>query len=294
MRFHLSASQYFFSSSLLFIVVLLSFPASASTEVRVFKKDDQNYLYAYGLLRKALDKSPGKYRLVEVELKGQTTTEERDIENILNGTLSVGWFGASAELEQRMLPIRFPIFKGLLGYRLLMIRRGEQFRFDKINDAAGLSALSLGQGRFWIDSKILKSNGLSVVDVTKYEGIFHMLDGGRFDAFPTGIHEAWGELKAFENLSLDVEQRLVLHYPLPVYFYVSPQNTILANDLRVGLFSLLESGEFDAYLKSSAIFVEAVKNSDLKNRVIIELDNPFLPMHTPLDDPRLWITKEDF
>lgn len=294
MRFHIYALQYILFMLLVFIFLLFSLSVCASTEVRVLKKDDQNYVYAYGLLRKALDKSPRKYRVVEVELKGQTTTEERDIENILNGALSVGWFGASAELEQRMLPIRFPIFKGLLGYRLLMIRRGDQFRFDKINDAAGLSMLSLGQGRFWIDSKILKSNGLSVVDVTKYEGIFHMLDGGRFYAFPTGVHEAWGELKSFEKLNLDVERRLVLHYPLPVYFYVSPENTNLANDLRAGLFSLLESGEFDAYLKASPIFVEAVKKTDLKNRIIIELHNPFLPLQTPLDDPRLWITKDEF
>ena len=59
-------------------------------------------------------------------------------------------------------PIRIPLFKGLFGYRVLLIRKQEQARFDQINTQQDLAKFLGGQGTHWPDTLILQANGLRV------------------------------------------------------------------------------------------------------------------------------------
>src|SRR5690606_9783440 len=136
---------------------------------------------------------------------------------------------------------------GLMSHRILLIRKGDQAHFDRVQTLDDLRQFSLGQVRTWQDSDILEKSGFKVVKITKKPGLFHMLDGARFDAFPRGANEAWNELAAFPTLALDVEKNLVLVYPLPTYFFVSKHRPEVAQDLEEGLEKMLADGSFDRY-----------------------------------------------
>src|SRR6202051_3304126 len=51
------------------------------------------------------------------------------------------------DLNEQTLPIAIPIDKGLLGYRVSLIRRDQQARINKVNDIQGLRLLSVGQAQ---------------------------------------------------------------------------------------------------------------------------------------------------
>jgi len=242
--------------------------------------------YAKGLLKLALSKVPNKY---DWEESVPNTAEERVVSMLMDNKLDVVWYATTKDLEERMQPIRICIYRGMLGYRVLMIKRGAQNKFNGIKTLEDLKRVSLGQGRFWADTSVLTANNLNVVKVLKYEGLFYMLDGGRFDAFPRGVHEPWSEMQRYPKLELDVEQNLLLSYINPFYFFVNKSNTQLAKDIERGLRIALEDGSFNEYFMNDPTVKDVITKANLKSRTLIRLENPGLPEKTPINDKLLWL-----
>jgi hypothetical protein len=241
--------------------------------------------YAKGLLSLALSKVPTKYQWDE---STPNNTESRIVRMLEDGELDIVWYASTEELESQLHPIRIPMYRGLLGYRILMIKRGTQHKFDHIKTLNDLKSVSLGQGRFWADTNVLTANGLNVVKVMKYEGLFFMLDGDRFEAFPRGVHEPWQEIQNRPQLSLDVEKNLLLAYTNPFYFFVNKSNQELARDVQRGLEIAMEDGSFNEYFFNDPTVQDVLNKANLTNRIIIRLENPTLPKATPVNDRRLW------
>ena len=57
-------------------------------------------------------------------------TSDREQLHVQNNLLDIIW--SSKDLNQKLTPIRLPIFRGLLGYRVLVIRQNEQHKFDPV------------------------------------------------------------------------------------------------------------------------------------------------------------------
>ena len=269
-----------------FLACTLLMPWQVQAEaLRVVQGNNSIEIYAKGLLRLALSKVPGSYELNE---SIPNTSEERMVSMLIDKKLDVVWYATTNDLEERLQPIRICIYRGLLGYRVLMIKTGTQNKFDGIENLEDLKRVSLGQGRFWADTNVLTANGLNVVKVLKYEGLFYMLDGGRFDAFPRGAHEPWSEMQRYPKLALDVEQNLLLSYTNPFYFFVNKSNTKLAADIERGLRIAIEDGSFNEYFLNDPTVKDVMAKANLKNRTLIRLENPGLPPKTPVDDKSLW------
>ncbi|MFT4924251.1 MAG: hypothetical protein ACI8WB_000329 [Phenylobacterium sp.] len=202
--------------------------------------------------------------------------------------LDVLWTATTVAREKALLPVRIPLLKGLLGYRVFIIRAGDQAKFAAINTLEQLQALTAGQGHDWPDTQILRANFVKVETTSTYDGLFAMLKAKRFDYFPRGVNEAWAELASHQDKAFMVEKSLLIHYPLPTYFFVAPGNTALANRLEQGLRMAQQDGSFEqlfyAYLNSD----DGVKLDGLKDRKMIKLVNPFLPVLTPVDEKDLW------
>lgn len=268
------------------IVSLLSISLDANAKpLRVVEGNNSIEIYAKGLLKLALSKVPQKYELVEAV---PNTSEERVVSQLVDNKMDVVWYATTDDLEERLLPIRIPIYRGLLGYRVLMIKKGTQHKFDGIKTREDLQRISLGQGRFWADTTVLTANNLNVVKVLKYEGLFHMLDGERFDAFPRGAHEPWSEMQRYPQLALEVEQNLLLSYTNPFYFFVNKSNTQLASEIERGLRIAIEDGSFNDYFFNDPTVKDVMTKANLHSRTIIKLDNPSLPKNTPINDKSLW------
>ncbi len=216
-------------------------------------------------------------------------TQGRYIEDLRAGRIDVMWAASDASIEAQVPPVRIPLLKGLLGHRIFLIHKNSQHKFDAINTLEDLKKIKFGQGATWADTNILESNGLTVVKTQKYENLFHMLDGGRFDAFPRGVQEPWGEVNKIPGLELAIEKRLMLVYKMPFYIFVAPDNPSLARDIESGFNSMIADGTFDHEFLNDPSIKKVIELADLKNRKVFYLDNPALPKETPVNRPELWL-----
>jgi hypothetical protein len=244
---------------------------------------DRRYDYPLQLLQLALSKSSTKYEIRQADV---AMNQERQVLEIEAGrTIDVGPIPSSAEREARLQAIYIPLNKGLLGWRLGLVRKGDSGKMSGVDNLAGLKTLRIAQGQEWPDTQILRANGIEVITAPKYEGLFKMLIGGRFDYFPRSMMEIWDE-QALNADTLEVEPHLTLHYLYDAYFMVNRRNTKLANDIREGLEKSIADGSFDKVFQD--YFGERLRKARLGSRAVIELRNPLLTPGTPSDRPELW------
>ncbi|GLS90505.1 hypothetical protein GCM10007916_15720 [Psychromonas marina] len=215
--------------------------------------------------------------------------EQRLIDDIHSGKVSLLWSGASPHLEEQLLPIRIPLFKGLLGHRIFIIKEEHQSRFNHITTLEQLKKLSAGQGTLWGDTKVLKDANLPVVTALKYPNLFHMLEGERFDYFPRAIHEPWNEVSARPELNLKVEDKTLLIYPFAMYFYVNKNDHDLHDKLTQGFETAIADGSFDRLFLNNPMIKEALQKSNLSQRNVIRIKNPNMHPDTPVNRPELWL-----
>jgi len=243
---------------------------------------DRRHDYPRELLQLALSKTKTDYR---VEYSSIRMNQEREVLELEAGkNVEVSSIPSSAEREARLLPIRIPVNKGLLGWRIGLVRQGEQNLFAKVKTLKDLDGVRIAQGFEWPDTRILESNGIKVISGATYQGLFKMLVAGRFDYFPRSVLEIWSELDA--NPSLEVEPRVALHYFYDAYFFVNKNNTTLAEDIRQGLEAAIADGSFDKLFQQH--WGDRLRRARLAERTVIELRNPLLTPETPSNRPELW------
>ncbi len=217
----------------------------------------------------------------------------RQVEETNAGGLDLLWAGSSAELDRKLLAVRIPLLKGLLGHRIFIIREGDQRLFDDVYSLDDLKQLKAGMGRFWGSTKVLIEAGLPVVSTRKYKNLFYMLDGGRFDYFPRAAHEPWSEVADRPDLNLGVEKRILLIYPYAMYFYVGKTDLEMHARLTQGLEMAIADGSFDALFFSNSMVRAAVEKTNFRERIVMRIDNPAMHPDTPLDRPALWLDIEN-
>jgi len=245
---------------------------------------DQRTSYPVALLKLCESKTDHKFSLRPSPFRSQQARSLRQLS--LDEGIDIVWALTTKDRETNLLPIRIPIDKGLIGWRLLLIRAQDKSRFANINSAAELGKLLAVQGHDWPDVDILKANHLKVTTGTTYEGLFKMLSVGHVQYFPRAATEIWPELNSHADLPIEVEPSLVIHYPSALYFFVSKKNKELAETLEACLIQSISDGSFDNLFTS--YYGEAIARSQLNKRKIIELGNPTLPEATPINNRRYW------
>lgn len=273
---------------LLFLAVLLPSVAGAEPALRVIYGSPARQLdlvdqrYPLQLLREALQASGEPF---ELQPSGQDMVQSRVLKEIAAGQVDVYWSMTSAAREQQLLPVRIPLDKGLNGWRLLLIRQGEQARFQHIQVLSQLKKLTFIQGHDWPDTAILQHNGLPVLTSAHPPQLFDMLQKQRGDAFPRAVFEAYGDAMR-QSEQFAVESELVLVYPSAVYFFVHRDNQRLASAIERGLHQLIVSGRFDLLFQQR--YGAAIALANLAKRRQIRLANPLAPLNFPLSDSSLW------
>ncbi|MBP8184877.1 MAG: hypothetical protein KAX95_03260 [Pseudomonas sp.] len=244
--------------------------------------------YALALLQLALDKAQSPLILTP---STHSMGQNRALTELgLQRNVEVVWAMTSTEREEKLLPIRISIDKGLMGWRLALMAKEHALLLQNVHNLSDLQAFQAGQGHDWPDRQILADNGLPVQASSSYAGLFHMLAAGRFDYFPRSLLEVWAEAESYQQLGLSVDPYLVLHYPTTSYFFVAKNNPQLAETLRLGLERALADGSFDAlFFKHNGVFLRQLK---LSQRRVLELSNPLLPAATPLSRPELWLSRK--
>lgn len=244
---------------------------------------DHQSEYPLHLLEQALRRSGHAYR---IELYPVRMQQARALLRLENGEgIDVMTTMTSPEREERLLPIRIPLDKGVWGLRLLLINKESVAKFGAVTSVEQLKPLLAGQGSNWPDTAILRSNGLRVYGAPgSYEVLFRMLEHGSIDYFPRSVTEVWGELH-FHGAALMIEPTLVLRYRTAVYFFVRKGDTRLAAHLQAGLERMIADGSFEKLFQR--YFGEEIRQSGLKGRRVIDLANPMAPA-LPLERKELW------
>lgn len=272
------------------LLLCLSFPLTADT-VRypaVEDSGDQRSEYPIALLEMALKKASSTAKLKSTSVR---VSKSRAMYLLETGVeVDVVWSMTSIEREQRFLPIRVPIYKGLGTYRLLLIRAEDQARFSALKDETALKRQLISQVHDWVDTDILRHNKFKVVEASGYQSLFQMLLHKRVDAVPRSAIEIEAEQQQWSKQGLAIEADWLLHYPGAVYFFVSNNNAQLAERIEQGLRIALADGSFD--LLFHKYFSDHLKKMRLSERKLIKLQNPLLPPLTPLTDSALWYLPE--
>jgi ABC-type amino acid transport substrate-binding protein len=248
---------------------------------------DVRFLPYVELLQQALKRTEGEYGPAKAVPTTLAMTEARYLKELANGTVDVIWSSATEEREQQFLPVRIPLDKGLLGYRIALISQDRQAAIDRVKTLADLRKLIIGQGLGWGDVALYRANGIRVSEA-RYESLFTMVSNGRFDLFPRGIGEAFAEYDKFSraNPKLAIEKDLAFYYPWPYYFFFNRNNAALAKRVEEGLRMMIKDGSFDALFQQH--YGDSIKRANLSGRRLIRIANPLLPKATPLSDHSLW------
>ena len=241
-----------------------------NTEIRPGEKP-----FLLTLLEKALEHTRADYGdyLLNPMLTTENFPKTRLIRLVQQGDLSIIWGVPNSAYESELQAIYIPLYKGTQGYRIFLIRQNEQARFNKITNLSQLKSLVAGQGFGWNDVAVLQHNNFKVLQGNA-DNLVRMLESKRFDFYPRGLHEPWKELRP--DRQIKVETSIALHYPLPIYFFVSRDNTSLYQRLNIGLNALFDSGEYDRLFYNHPRYKAMLKKVNLNSRRIYNLNNPTL------------------
>lgn len=246
--------------------------------------------YQLDVLKLALEKTKddwGGYRIIrQVEkysgLRAQRAILEGKLLNLHAAPLHPV---APSNPLHKKITIEIPLMKSLLGYRQLIIRRSDYEKFRAIKDEAELKELVVGQGSDWADLEILRHNGYRATD-SEYYNLISMLLAKRFDYLSMGVIETGGAMTQLrESDELMVLPKLLIYYPLPTFFHVSPAYPELAARLEQGMKRISEDGSLEALFYQH--FARQIQKMRDENPRVFILENPAIDAAMGLNEPLL-------
>lgn len=171
--------------------------------------------------------------------------------------------------------VRFPIHLGIVSYRICFVSPQQKNAVARVSSLAQLKKFDLGQGKGWLDVKILQQAGFRVQEVEGYEQLFKMVARGRFDLFCRGINELPQEkLNHKEIKGLVMDENIALYYPLPRFFFTHNANRQAIQRVQAGLKAAWRDGSLQAlWLKT---FKPSLTFAHLNTRRLFRLENPFI------------------
>lgn len=260
----------------LLLITAYSWSFDSITTVGKQKPDDASHSYFMGLLKLALEATEeeyGKTQLKTVPHPGQ----ERVLRLLADGNFyDIAWSGSSISRNKVLLHIPFPIFKGGLGWRGMLIRKKDSEKFSKIKSIKELSPLIACQGLHWPDADILEFNGLNVYRTSRFDAMLQMVVLKRCDYLSLSIFEGDAELavvkKSFPELIF--QQDVILKYPLTMNFFVKKGNVNLAERIFKGLKKIDKSGRYLQYMQHKKLTKNAFPLTKYQSSKVLELKNP--------------------
>jgi hypothetical protein len=237
------------------------------------KSAEPQMQYFHQLLHLVLSKTEATDGPFSIEFYPEKISMERSLATLANGKgIHLVWTTLNPKRERELLPIRISLIGDLNSYRVFLIRKGDQARFDQVKTLADLRKLRVGLGSQWPDADIMRHNHFEVVTTLNYDPLFKMLAANRFDFFPRGLYEVWDEDASHKHLGLTIEKNIMLYYEVPFYFFVNKNNPALAQRLERGLKMALADGSFNQLLTSVPSFRRGLAERSNSKRMLFTLE----------------------
>jgi len=278
------SNAFYHKLAMLIIMLVLASNAYSSEKVITTKQNSlRSYnQYPLALLKLALLATEEEYGKAEVDHTEFRMTRKRRLNELLIGeNLHVAAQATSLTWEQQAIPIYIPIQKGILGYRVFLIKKSNSELLASISTLEKLREISTGAGEHWAIARIFKANDFNLMTSVSIDSLYLMLQEERFLTYSRGIHEISREYNQSKDQYSDlmIDQHIALFTFLPKYFFVSPKKPQLAERISKGLLKLMEDGSFEKlFLEYYQPLLDSVK---LENRKVFTIHNPELSDKTP-------------
>ncbi|RDV24442.1 hypothetical protein DXV75_13530 [Alteromonas aestuariivivens] len=248
--------------------------------------------YAINLLQELLKRTETQFEPCTI-VKGPYAPPIRLTQQLAeNQNYDVAWMPVTLDNSARLKMLPYPIDKGSLGWRVLLIRKADQSHFAKVKTLDDLRQYRAGFHELWSDYNVYQHNLDEVIGFRDYQSMFTMLHHQRYDYVSRALHEAIPELtRSHEQNEVQLEQSLLLHYPNGDFFFVNKSNTRLAERLEKGFQLIIEDGTFDRMF--NGFYGSAMSSIKLSGRRVINLENPQFPLDILNQHPELWLHYEE-
>lgn len=270
---------------LLILSSYFSLAAKAETSertLRYFAADQHTFLFITDVLKLAINKNPQLHGVTLESLDYIENNEGKTLPLIDRGIIDIFWVGTSKEREAKYEPVRFPIIKGLLGYRTFITHKDNLDKFNNLTEQQ-LKSMVACQGISWPDTDILKANGYTVATASKFIQLIKLTNLKKCDYFPRAIYEGLNEIKWLENKypNLKLVDGILLSYQFPIYFFVKKSDQLLARQIEKGLDMAVSDGSYEVLFTQHKSLKYIHPLSKWKNTTIFHLSNPILPTTVP-------------
>ena len=270
---------------ILVISILLTSRIYAEDTI-IVKHYQQHPRYEFGLkvLDLALSKLEQNYQIVGPQT--QELNQARGELLVIDGQFDLQFISTTLHRESSMIPVRIPIYQGLLGLRLLLVKPELNAEIKNITSLDELRKFVGGHGAHWGDLPVYAENKLKVVTSVSYDNLFEMLKKERFDYFHRGVNEIWNELEHYPN-DFVVADNIMLFYPHPVYFFVGKHRPELAEQIERGMRIAIADGSYQTLFLQ--YHEKDIMRAKLDDRRLIILKNPAVPADTPIIRKDWWM-----
>lgn len=261
----------------------LAMPSNAEVLIypKVEAKDDKRQEFPLQLLEAMRPYFTNNYVFKEASYPSQ---QDRAMILLEKGEIDILWTGTSRARENEARAIRIPMYKGLLGWRLVLLKEDNANLLKDVKTLRELRNFSVGLGGGWPDVGLFSDNYFLVHTTTSYEALFHMLQKNRFDLFPRSVIEIWQELEAYSNYGISVDPYIVIQYPYAAYYFVNKNEEALAKEIETGFKTIIDNGEYDKIFEK--FYGELLRKARLSERKIFRLENQFFP--SPSDEEQAY------
>lgn len=289
----------------LLLFILLSVPqislAKVSENLTVVRtiapqsENDTAHQYFINIIQLALDKASSKYGEAQLVMSPYSMTQARWFRLLENSQyLDIIWSGANKQRQDRFQEIPIDLLGGILGVRVLIIRKENKLQFKKIKNIEDLKQFTACQAEHWPDATILQDAGMPLLTVNKFETNFIMLEKGQCDYFPRGIHEGYSEIEKYHVLqggSLILFDDFFIVYPFNMWLFVDKGNKALAERIEYGLKRAIKDGSFLTLIKQDPITSHLFPLERWADRKVFQLENHVQYLRT---NPESWWLLKQF
>lgn len=234
--------------------------------------------YEVAVLKLALEKTQAEYGAFRLEGAPRINVT-RSIHSIRANTFSNFFYSLGYEeiydSYKEMAYVPFPIDMGVLSYRTCFTSEQNLENLAKITTLDDLKNFSHGQGRGWVDAKILQLNGFKVIEVEQYDKLFKMVAADRFDLFCRGANEIKSEYDLRHTIKgIAYDRSVLIYYPMPIFLYTNKSNVAAIERVTKGLKKAYADGSLQKLW--SLQHQASVDFAELGKRKIFRLENPLI------------------
>lgn len=196
-------------------------------------------------------------------------------QNKYPGFVKVFGFNRALQEKHDITLIEFPIYLGLLGYRVCFSSGEEKMRLRRVYDRGSLVEIKQATGIGWSDADILRSNGVIVNEVANRGALYQLTAANRVQMYCRGANEVVAEENDWGKVSnLYMNDSFAIYYDNPHMFQTHNSNVLLKERLETGFKLAYSNGQLLSLWEE--YFLDGIKFVALSRRARIELSNPLI------------------